>query len=283
VESIGIVGSGTMGAGLGAIFLRYGRQVTLFDNKSDRRATSRSRVERLLQRSVDRNKLSAAERDLSLARLTIATDLAELSSCGVVIEAVYESAKTKQTVLADTDRTCTEATMLASVTSSISITRLAAATQRPERVIGLHFFNPVHAMKLVEVVPGMLTSENVVAQATNLARSVGKTVVLAKNRPGFLVNRIARPFYAEAMRVVEEGTASIETVDMLITALGFRMGPFAAMDLIGLDTNLAVTRSVFEATFQDPRYRPHPMQAEMVDAGLLGRKSGKGFYEYSAD
>ncbi len=186
----------------------------------------------------------------------------------------------KRKVFGRLDAAAPPHTILASNTSSLSISAIAAATQRPERVIGLHFFNPAHLMPLVEVIRGDLTSDETVAIGRDFVHALGKTPVLCIDSPAFIVNRVARPFYGEAFRLLSEQVAEPETIDRLITSLGFRMGPFQLLDLIGLDVNLAVTRSVYEVFFQDPRYRPHPIQQRMVDSGRLGQKSGRGFYSY---
>lgn len=212
--------------------------------------------------------------------LTLTTKLEDTAVVDLVIEAVPEQLELKRDIFGRLDALASIHTILASNTSSLSISAIAAATQRPERVIGLHFFNPAHLMRLVEIIRGDFTDHATTSTCRAFVETLGKTPVLCKDSPAFIVNRIARPFYGEALRMLGEGVADHENIDRLISSLGFRMGPFELLDLIGIDVNFAVTQSVYNAYFQDPRYRPHPIQQRMVDSGRLGRKSGRGFYNY---
>lgn len=281
--AIGVVGAGTMGAGIAQAALESGMYVRLYDVSPDLAQRGADRVRAGLQSRVDRGRMSSNDMDSALARLATGADTSFLEGCDFVIEAAPEDARLKREIFSALDGLLPDA-VLASNTSSLSITALAGATRRPERVVGMHFFNPVHAMKLVEVVRGDATSEATVDRTTALALRLGKTPVVAADTPGFIVNRVNRAFYGEALRLLGEQANSVETVDQAVRAVGgFPMGPFELMDLIGIDVNDAVSRSVYESFFQEPRFRPHPLQRRMVDAGRLGRKSGRGFYEYSEE
>ena len=214
-------------------------------------------------------------------RLT--ADLGDMARAALVIEAVPEDLALKRDIFHSLDRICDPEALLCSNTSSLSITALAGATKRPDQVAGLHFFNPAPMMTLVEVVQGDRTSDATIGYLVDLARRWGKTPIVTRDTPGFIVNRIARPFYGEALRLLDHQIADAATIDRVVKAAGFKMGPFELLDLIGLDVNLAVTKSIYDAYFHEPRFKPHPLQQRMVDAGLLGRKSQRGFYEYPTE
>jgi 3-hydroxybutyryl-CoA dehydrogenase len=270
-----------MGAGIAQVAAQAGHPVLLFDAVDGAVARALARIESDLGRLVEKGRLRAEARDAVVARIRPCAEVAELAPAGLVVEAIVEALDAKTALLREVERITGEATIFASNTSSLSITAIAAAARRPERVVGMHFFNPAPAMALVEVVSGLATSPDVAATVFATAASWGKSPVHARSTPGFIVNRVARPFYGEALRLLEEGAADCATLDAILRdAGGFRMGPFELMDLIGHDVNFAVTSSVHAAFHGDPRYRPSIVQQELVRAGRLGRKSGRGFYAY---
>lgn len=281
LQTIGVVGAGTMGSGIAQIAILAGFRVLLHDPFPAGLERGVATLRGWLQRSVAKGDLAAAAAAAALDRLQPVADLHDLAGADVVIEAAPEELALKQQLFQELDRICGPEAILATNTSSLAVTQLAAATSRPARVAGMHFFNPVPRLALVEVVRGQQTAAETAAALVQLTRRLGKTPVLAADLPGFIVNRCARPYYGEALRLIGEGIARPEQVDACLAAAGFPMGPFRLLDLIGLDVNLAVTRSVHEQCFGEPRYRPHPIQARMVQAGLLGRKTGAGFYDYT--
>ena len=276
---VSVVGSGTMGRGIAQAAALAGYRVLLFDLTAELVGQAREAIVQSIDEGVRRGKTAVATAEWAKESLVPTTDLAQAAQVDLVIEAVLEDIAVKRDVFGRLDAAAPPHTILASNTSSLSISAIAAATTRPDRVLGLHYFNPAHLMQLVEVIRGDLTDDETVATARAFVESMGKTAVLCVDSPAFIVNRVARPFYGEALRLLGERAADPPTIDRLITSLGFRMGPFALLDLIGLDVNLAVTQSVYDAYFQEPRYRPHPIQRRMVESGRLGRKSGRGFYE----
>lgn len=278
---IGVVGAGTMGAGIAQVAAAAGHPVRLFDARDGAVAAGLERTRRGLDRLIERGRKSAGEVEALMARIRPAGSLAELAEAGLVIEAIVEDLAAKQSLFSELETHCAPRAVLATNTSSIPITAIATGLERPERLVGLHFFNPAPILKLVEVVSGLATEPAVAETAFDTAAAWGKQPVHARSTPGFIVNRVARPFYAEALRVLEEGGADAATVDAVLRqAGGFRMGPFELMDLIGHDVNFAVTRSVYEAYFHDRRFVPSLLQQELLAAGRLGRKSGIGFYDY---
>lgn len=282
IQTVAVVGAGTMGAGIAQVAAMSGLRTRLYDVGEQFLARGRGAIEDSLRRLVERGRLEAGARDATLERLLPTTSLDDLADADFVIEAAPEDLALKRDLFSKLDRLCPPRTVLASNTSSLSITELGAATGRPDRVVGMHYFNPPVLMALVEVIGGQLTSEATLETTRALARRFGKQPVTARDTPGFIVNRVARPFYLEGFRMLGEGVAPMATIDRAAReAGGFRMGPFELMDLIGIDVNLAVSQSVYDAYFQEPRFRPHPIQRTMVRAGLLGRKSGRGFYDYS--
>lgn len=279
---IGVAGAGTMGAGIAQVAAAAGHPVRLFDAREGAAEEGIGRLRQGLDRQVARGRMTADDRDALLGRITAVGRLELLAPCALVVEAIVEDLEVKRGLLRELEGLCAAETILASNTSSLSITALAAGLDHPERVVGMHFFNPVPVMRLVEVVRGLATDPAAAGCVRATAAGWGKDAVAVKSTPGFIVNRVARPFYAEALRVLEEGGGAPETLDALLReAGGFRMGPFELMDLIGHDVNFAVTGSVYAAYYQDPRFLPSLIQQELVAGGFLGRKSGRGFYDYA--
>ena len=280
---VGVIGSGTMGLGIVQVALLSGYQVRLYDVSQSALDAALRNLEKRLLRLVEKGRMVETEVQTLLERVTVSTELNVMKHAFVVIEAIPEKLSLKQELFAKLDNLCPSDTILASNTSSLSITVLGAATNRPHKVIGLHFFNPAPVMKLVEVIAGEDTSPETVQEMVSLAESLDKVPAICQDTPGFIVNRVARNFYGEALRIVAEGSASVEQVDALLTqCAGFRMGPFRLMDLIGIDVNLDVTKAVYNAYHQEPRYRPHALQSRMVESGRLGQKTGRGFYTYGS-
>jgi 3-hydroxybutyryl-CoA dehydrogenase len=283
IERIGILGAGTMGAGIAQVVTESGLIAVVHDPIEGAYERARERTAGFLARKVEKGQLGEADATAALARFHPAASLEELANVDLLVEAIPEDLELKRDAFRRLDAEAAQETILASNTSSLSIAAIASATRHPERVVGMHFFNPVPLMALVEVISGPLTAPAVAEATVAAAHRLGKTPVLAADTPGFIVNRVARPFYLEAMRILGDGSAGVEEIDGAMRDAGFRMGPFELVDTIGNDVNLAVSQATYEAFSQDPRYRPHPVQQTVVDAGRLGRKAGAGFYDYGAD
>ena len=284
---VGVVGAGAMGRGIAQVAAAAGHRVLLGDADGGAVDRAREAVAAGLTRDVTKGRLDRPRADALLARIESAgstsAGVGAFRQCGLVIEAVVEDLSVKRALFAALEEVVTREAILATNTSSLSIAAIGAATTHADRVVGMHFFNPAPLMALVEIVPAITTSAEVAERTRALANAWGKTTVVATDTPGFIVNRVARPFYGEALRMLEEGIADVSTIDWAVRDVaGFRMGPFELMDLIGNDVNFAVTTSVYEGFFHDPRYRPSLIQRRLVDAGLLGRKRERGYYDYRA-
>ncbi len=281
ISTIGILGSGTMGSGIAQVSAIAGFNVLLYDVSAGALQAGLERIKEDLNRSVFKGRLTQQQADTALSNIHVHTTLNPLGRSDFIVEAAVEDLAIKRELFKRLDEVLPSHTILASNTSSFSITSIAPVTKRAPFVVGMHFFNPSTVMKLVEVVRGNQTSDETVQATCELAVKLGKVPVVCKDTPGFIVNRVARPFYGEALRLLGEGVASVEEIDRIVRLSGgFKMGPFELMDLIGVDVNFAVTKSVYEQFFQEPRFRPHPIQRLMVEAGTLGRKTKRGFYSY---
>ncbi len=281
---VGVVGAGTMGAGIAHVAAAAGHRVIIFDQDKGVAERAIAGIAARLERSVERGRIDEELANQTNRNLTAAVSINDLSECRLVIEAIVENLGIKRLVLGEIEKMVSNDAILATNTSSLSVTAIAAELERPEQCVGMHFFNPAPVMRLVEIVHGAVTDSEVAATAFETAQAWGKTAVHTKSSPGFIVNRVARPYYGEALRLLSEGAANVVTLDAVYTECGaWRMGPFSLLDLIGLDVNLDVSKSVFDATFNDPRFAPSFVQQSLVDAGHLGRKTGRGFYEYGPD
>ena len=282
---VGVLGAGAMGRGIAQVAAMAGHEVVVLDPSDDAVRAARADHLKLLAYNVEKGRMTAAESEANGRRIewvSARNDYGRYRDCGLVIEAIVEDLAVKRSAFEAIEQVVSDDCVLASNTSSLSIAAIASACRKPGRVIGLHFFNPPTILKLVEVIGAIPSDPAVVAAARDLVRKWGKVVVTARDTPGFIVNRVARPFYGEALRIYDEGIADFATIDWAMMDLaGFKMGPFALMDLIGNDVNYAVTQSVFEAMYYDPRYKPSVTQRRMVEAGKLGRKTKLGYYDYS--
>jgi 3-hydroxybutyryl-CoA dehydrogenase len=280
IKSIGIVGAGTMGSGIAQMSAMAGYKTTIFDIQKAALEKAKTAVTKNLDMGIEKGKVSQEQKDACLANISFISDLDQLKA-DVIIEAVVEKLEVKIDLFSKLEEINSDNTILATNTSSIPITQIGAGLQNPERLVGMHFFNPAHIMKLVEVISGAATNSEIATTTKALAEKMGKKAVMAKDSPGFIVNRVARHFYVESLKIAEENVADFEQIDRLVESSGFKMGPFKLMDLIGVDTNFSVTKSMFESFYYDSKFRPSRIQQQKVDAGHHGRKSGKGFYDYN--
>jgi len=279
IQTVAVLGAGTMGQGIAQVCAMSGYPTQLFDIESSLSQKAISSISINLDKAVSKSKISESQKTTILGHLSIAHKLEDIKA-DLVIEAVVEKLDVKQQLFRVLENN-SKGSILASNTSSLSITEIASGLKNPERFVGLHFFNPAALMNLVEVVRGTSTDDSVVSIMMDFSKSLRKTAVLVKDSPGFIVNRVARHYYVEALKLLEEGVASHEQIDRLLRSAGFKMGPFELMDLIGMDVNFAVTSSLYQAFHQDSKFRPSRIQQQKVMAGHLGRKTGKGFYDYT--
>ena len=279
IKTVGVAGAGTMGAGIAQLFAAAGCKVLLYDLNETALQKALEIIAKNLDGAIKRNKLAPEDKIVILQRIGTIGRVEDLQG-ELILEAIVEKLEPKIALFRAVAAVNSQQTILATNTSSIPISRIAAQIPQPKRVAGMHFFNPAHIMKLVEIVSGIATHSQVAKTLYLIAQSMGKTAVYAKDAPGFIVNRVARHFYTESLKLAEEQAADFATIDALVENCGFRMGPFKLMDLIGVDTNFSVTSSMFESFHYEARFRPSRLQRQMTEAGLHGRKTGKGFYEY---
>ena len=281
---VSVIGAGTMGAGIAQVAATNGHEVYLFDSFDGAIKNAETKLNKILDRLVEKDRISDQEKNNILSRINFSEKLEDISGSELVIEAIIENLKIKQKIFADIEKLVDNDCIIASNTSSLSIASIASSCEKSERVIGIHFFNPAPLMPLVEIIPAVQTSSEILKNAKSIIDSWGKVTVIAKDTPGFIVNRVARPFYGEAIRIYEEGVADFSTIDWAMREIGgFRMGPFELMDYIGNDINYTVTETVFAAFYFDQRYKPSFTQKRMMEAGYLGRKSERGYYDYSKE
>lgn len=280
--NIGIIGSGTMGSGIAQVAATADCKVKLYDTNQEALDSAKTSLEKILNRLIEKGRINANEKNRIQGNIFYVDNLKELGDSNLTIEAIVENLDIKRKLFSELEGYVSDDCIIASNTSSLSIASIAASLKKPERCVGIHFFNPAPLMKLVEVIPAIQTSKEVLEKAIQTISDWKKTVAVAKDTPGFIVNRVARPFYGEALRIYEEGIADFATIDWSLKTLGgFRMGPFELMDFIGNDVNYIVTETVFTAFYFDPRYKPAFTQKRFSEAGYLGRKSGRGYYDYS--
>ncbi|MDT0555852.1 3-hydroxyacyl-CoA dehydrogenase NAD-binding domain-containing protein [Patiriisocius hiemis] len=280
--NVGVIGAGTMGSGIAQVAATAGCVVKLYDTNQDALDKAKTSLDKILSRLIEKGRIDAHEKQRIQSNISYVSSLKDLSDSNLIIEAIIENLEIKKKVFQELEEYVSKKCIIASNTSSLSIASIAASLKKPKRCIGIHFFNPAPLMKLVEVIPAIQTSEKILAKTVETINNWGKTVAVAKDTPGFIVNRVARPFYGEALRIYEEGIADFATIDWAMKSLGgFRMGPFQLMDFIGNDVNYTVTETVFKAFYYDPRYKPAFTQKRFSEAGYLGRKSGKGYYNYA--
>ena len=279
---IGVLGAGTMGSGIAQVAAQAGHVVHLVDVNESAVQNAKRNLEAVLSKLVEKGKISADEHTAIIGRINYSSDILSFQNCGLIIEAIIEKIEVKHKVFEQLEGVVSEECILASNTSSLSIASIGSVLEKSDRIIGIHFFNPAPLMPLVEIIPSVQTSNQTLETAKNLIASWKKTVCICKDTPGFIVNRVARPFYGEALRIYEEGIADFATIDWAMTSIGgFKMGPFTLMDYIGNDVNYAVTESVFSAFYYDPRFKPSFTQKRHSEAGFYGRKSGRGYYNYA--
>ena len=279
---IGVIGAGTMGSGIAQVAAQCGHSVYLMDANVEQLERAKTGVSKSMDKLVEKGKFTVDQKSSIESNIHYVAQLEALSRCDLIIEAIVEKMEVKHAVFSALEKIVSSECILASNTSSLSIASIGSSLEKAERVIGIHFFNPATIMPLVEIIPAVQTNESTINEALTLIESWGKTVVLCKDTPGFIVNRVARPFYGEALRIYEEGLADFATIDWAMTHFGgFKMGPFTLMDYIGNDVNYAVTESVFQAFYFDPRFKPSFTQKRHSEAGFYGRKTGRGFYQYA--